>query len=64
MVLEDLRAYTRCVGIPLSIGTQLIAKGRSKATGTVFPELAFDPQEVFQELEKRQILVHHSVFDH
>ena len=58
---EDLRAYTRCVGIPLSIGTQLIAKGRSKATGTVFPELAFDPQEVFQELEKRRILVHHAV---
>ena len=61
---EDLRAYTRCVGIPLSIGTQLIAKGRSKATGTVFPELAFDPQEVFQELEKRRILVHHAVSSH
>ena len=59
-----MRAYTKCVGIPLSIGTQLIAKGRSKATGTVFPELAFDPQEVFQELEKRRILVHHAVSSH
>ena len=58
---ENLRAYTRCVGIPLSIGAQLIAKGRAKAIGTVFPELAFDPQEIFKELEKRKIFVHHSV---
>ncbi|MBB16085.1 hypothetical protein CMK22_12485 [Candidatus Poribacteria bacterium] len=24
---EDLRVYTRCVGIPLSIGAQLVVKG-------------------------------------
>ena len=58
---ENLRAYTRCVGIPLSIGAQLIAKGRAKAIGTVFLEFAFDPQEIFKELEKRKIFVHHSV---
>ncbi|HHZ91020.1 TPA: saccharopine dehydrogenase [Candidatus Poribacteria bacterium] len=58
---ENLRAYTRCVGIPLSIGAQLIAKGRAETTGAVFPEFAFDPQEIFKELEKRKIFVHHSV---
>ena len=58
---EDLRAYTRCVGIPLSIGAQLVAKGRAKTIGVVFPELAFDPQEIFKELGKRESFVHHSV---
>ena len=55
---EKLRAYTRCVGIPMAIGTQMIAQGRVKATGVVIPEFAFDPVEVFRELEKRQIFVH------
>jgi saccharopine dehydrogenase-like NADP-dependent oxidoreductase len=55
---EKLRAYTRCVGIPMGIATQLIAQGRVKRTGVVMPEFAFDPEEMFRELEKRQILVH------
>ncbi len=54
-----LRAYTRCVGIPLAIGAQLIAAGKSHGTGTVAPENAFDPEEVFRELKQRQIVVHH-----
>jgi saccharopine dehydrogenase-like NADP-dependent oxidoreductase len=54
-----LRAYTRCVGIPLSIGAQLIAAGKARGMGTVAPELAFDAGEVFAELKKRQIVVHH-----
>ena len=29
--------------------------------GVVFLELAFDPQEIFKELEKREIFVHYSV---
>ena len=29
---EDLRAYMRCVGILLSIGAQLVAKGRAKTS--------------------------------
>jgi saccharopine dehydrogenase-like NADP-dependent oxidoreductase len=57
-----LRAYTRCVGIPLSIGAQLIAAGRGQGTGAVAPEQAFDPRQVFQELEKRHIVIHHQIF--
>ena len=53
-----LRAYTRCVGIPLAIGAQLIAAGQARRVGAVPPELAFDPKTVFEMLEKRQVLVH------
>jgi saccharopine dehydrogenase-like NADP-dependent oxidoreductase len=53
-----LRAYTRCVGIPLAIGAQLIAAGRARQTGAVAPELAFDPEQVFAELAKRKIFIH------
>ena len=53
-----LRAYTRCVGIPMSIGAQLIAKGQAFSTGVVAPEMAFDVDVVFKELEKRQIRIH------
>ena len=56
-----LRAYTRNVGIPLSIGIQLIGQGRFNHTGVVAPEKAFDPQIVFSELEKRQIRIHEEI---
>lgn len=55
---EKLRAYTRCVGIPMGIATVLIARGRVARTGVVMPEFAFDPEEIFRELEKRRIQVH------
>lgn len=55
---ENLRAYTRCVGIPMAIATQLIVKGKVKESGVIMPEFAFNPTEIFQELEKRQIFVH------
>ena len=55
---ERLRAYTRSVGIPMSIAAQLILDGQVGAVGVVTPELAFDPEVVFAELEKRQILIH------
>ena len=58
---EKLRAYTRNVGIPMGIGTQMIMDGRAKGAGVVAPELAFDPQEVFTELEKRRIFVHEKI---
>jgi len=54
---EGLRAYTRCVGIPLGVGARLIAAGRVSAAGVVSPEEAFDPGEVFAELEKRGIRI-------
>jgi len=55
---EKLRSYTRCVGIPMSIGAQMIIKGHVKAIGVIAPELAFDPETMFSELEKRSIIVH------
>lgn len=58
---EKLRAYTRNVGIPMSIGAQLIAKGKVKRTGVLAPEEAFDPAEVFAELQKRQIFIHEKI---
>ena len=58
---EKLRAYTRCVGIPMAIGTQIIASGKVNAKGVIIPELAFDPSEVFKELEKRKIFIHEKI---
>lgn len=58
---EKLRAYTRCVGIPMAIGTQIIASGKVKGRGVIIPEFAFDPSEVFKELEKRQIFIHEEI---
>jgi lysine 6-dehydrogenase len=55
---EKLRAYTRCVGIPMAIAAQLIARGEVHGTGTIIPERAFDPGHVFAELEKRGIMIH------
>ena len=53
-----LRAYTRNVAIPMSIGAQMLAKGLAKTAGVITPEEAFDPEAIFAELEKRQILIH------
>ncbi len=58
---EELRAYTRCVGIPMGIGAQMISKGLVKGTGVIAPELAFSPEEMFAELEKREIFVHKQI---
>ena len=54
-----LLAYTRNVGIPMSIAAQLIAKGEVLTNkGLLTPEEAFDPETVFAELEKRGIKAH------
>jgi len=60
---EGLRAYTRNVGIPMSIAAQLIAQGRvlENRTGLLIPEYAFDPKDVFAELEKRDIYIHETI---
>jgi len=58
---EKLRAYTRCVGIPMAIGTQMIVSGKVEVKGVVIPEFAFNPSEVFKELERRQIFVHEKI---
>lgn len=59
---ENLRAYTRNVGIPFAIATELIANGEVKEMGVVTPEEAFqNPQIIFDELEKRGIHIHEEV---
>ncbi|MGL5150211.1 MAG: saccharopine dehydrogenase family protein [Clostridium sp.] len=58
---EGLRAYTRNVGIPMGIATELIADGKCKSTGILIPEDAFEPEDIFNELEKRGICIHHSI---
>ena len=55
---EGLRAYTRCVGIPMAIAVDAIAGGEATGTGVVIPERAFEPTYVFKELAKRQIFIH------
>jgi saccharopine dehydrogenase-like NADP-dependent oxidoreductase len=56
-----LRAYTRSVGIPLAIGTQLIAAGAVPGSGVVMPEFAFEPQPVMAELARRKIFIHETI---
>lgn len=54
-------AYAKNVGIPLSIGAQMLAKITSKETnlkGVLSPEQVFDPEPFFIELAKRGIKVH------
>lgn len=58
---EKLRAYTRNVGIPMAIATELIAKGAVNKTGVITPEEAFDPAVIFAELAKRQIVIHEEI---
>ncbi|MGG3478471.1 saccharopine dehydrogenase C-terminal domain-containing protein [Peribacillus frigoritolerans] len=58
---EKLRAYTRNVGIPMAIATEIIAKGLVKQTGVLIPEEAFEPTMIFNELKKRGIHVHEEI---
>jgi saccharopine dehydrogenase-like NADP-dependent oxidoreductase len=56
-----LRAYTRNVGIPLAIGALMILRGQAHGVGAVAPELAFEPEAIFDELAKRDMHVQHQV---
>jgi len=51
-------AYGKNVGIPLSIGAQMIAKGRVESQGVFPPEASLDPVEFFNELSKRGMKIH------
>ncbi len=50
-------AYFKNVGIPLSIGAQLIARGETTGHGVLPPELAFPVDFFFKELARREITV-------
>ncbi|WP_345243904.1 saccharopine dehydrogenase family protein [Pontibacillus salipaludis] len=58
---EELRSYTRNVGIPMAIAAEFIGKGHVSSTGVVIPEEAFSPEGIFRELEKREIRVHEEI---
>lgn len=51
-------AYYKNVGIPLSIGAQMVANGQIKGKGVLPPEQALDPQIFFAELARRDIIIH------
>ncbi len=54
-------AYSKNVGIPLSIGAQMVAAGKVKQKGVLPPEACFDPFEFFKELSKRGIRVNEKI---
>lgn len=51
-------AYYKNIGIPLSIGVQMIARGDIDVRGVVPPEAAIAPAPFFAELRKRGIEIH------
>jgi hypothetical protein len=54
---------SRNVGIPLSIGTQIIAAGAVAAAGVLAPGEAFDPETVCAQLARRDFHIHHEAVD-
>lgn len=56
-------AYYKNVGIPLSIGAQMLARGEVLASGVLPPERAFSADRVFAELSRRGIEIHEQVED-
>lgn len=56
-----VRAYCKNVGIPAGIAIYLMATGKAKGTGCVVTQQAYTPQDVFDELKKREIFVHEAV---
>jgi lysine 6-dehydrogenase len=56
-------AYFKNVGIPLSIGAQMIAHGQIERKGVVPPELAFSAPAFFAELARRGITIYEEVID-
>ncbi len=59
----DESAYFRNVGIPLSIGAQLIAGGQATAKGVCPPESALPVQPFFDELARRGITVEEQIVE-
>jgi saccharopine dehydrogenase-like NADP-dependent oxidoreductase len=56
-------AYFKNVGIPLSVGAQMIARGQVDRTGVIPPELAFASQSFFDELARRGIRIHEEIIE-
>ena len=45
----------------MAIAVKLIAEEKVRDTGLLIPEYAFDPKDVFDELEKREIYIHEEI---
>jgi len=56
-------AYFKNVGIPLSIGAQMIAHGQITGKGVLPPEQAFPTETFFTELARRGIVVEEEVLE-
>lgn len=56
-------AYFKNVGIPLSIGAQLIARGKVTGQGVLPPEQAFPTGPFFAELARRGIVVEEEIME-
>jgi len=56
-------AYFKNVGIPLSIGAQLIAHGETTGKGVLPPERAFPTDRFFAELARRGIVVEEEIVE-
>ena len=55
------RAYAKNVGIPLSIGVQMLAKGKARKTGVDGVETMLPAAGFVEELRKRDIVVNESL---
>ncbi len=55
-----VNAYYNNVGIPLSVGAELIARGLVEDKGVLPPEKAYNPDIFIQELDKRGIGVNYT----
>jgi len=56
-------AYYKNIGIPLSIGAQMIAAGNVEGKGVLPPETALKPDAFIRELAKRDIEIHEKIED-
>jgi saccharopine dehydrogenase-like NADP-dependent oxidoreductase len=55
------RAYSKNVGIPLSIGSQMLAKGKVKKKGVDGVETMLPAEEFVDELRKRDFVINESL---
>ena len=56
-------AYYKNVGVPLSIGAQMIAAGQITARGVQPPELALPTEPFFEALAERGITVEEQIVE-
>ena len=54
-------AYFKNIGIPLSIGAQMLARGQVTTKGVIPPEVAIPTRPFFDELARRGIEIHEQI---